>query len=298
VHHDLWDFDLPTPLILFDQVYNGEMRKALAAHSKQGWVYILDRVTGKPILPIEEKPFPQDARQKTAATQPVPAGDPTAPQCAEPVATYERGCMFTSFWSDSRIAQPSASGDWAPGAYDPASGYLFFTVGVSTRKFSPTGRVSVPGTREYGLITALDSRTNRQVWQAEVPYLAGFGSGVLATAGGLLGLLAVGDVAQGGEPRRLARPVQLHHPHLAHAAALEVELHRLAGAHGEAEVVAHHLLAGLAEQALGGGVGELHRAVPVDDQHGVRHRVDDAAEAVVHAAVGTLLGAFGFGPLG
>ena len=46
VHHDLWDFDMPTPLILFDQVYNGEMRHALAAHSKQGWVYILDRVSG------------------------------------------------------------------------------------------------------------------------------------------------------------------------------------------------------------------------------------------------------------
>jgi glucose dehydrogenase len=44
----------------------------------------------------------------------------------------------------------------------------------------------VVGTREYGLITALDSRTNKQVWQKEVPYLAGYGSGVLATAGGLL----------------------------------------------------------------------------------------------------------------
>ena len=59
-------------------------------------------------------------------------------------------------------------------------------MGVSTRKFIPTGRVSVRGTREYGLITALDSRTNKRVWQKEVPYLAGFGSGVLATAGGLL----------------------------------------------------------------------------------------------------------------
>jgi quinohemoprotein ethanol dehydrogenase len=186
VHHDLWDFDVPTPLILFDQVYNGQMRKALAAHSKQGWVYILDRETGKPLLPIEEKAVPQEPRQKTAATQPIPAGDPTAPQCAEPVEGYQRGCMYTPVWTDTKIAQPSASGDWAPGAYDPRTGYLFFTTGVSTRKFSPTGRVSIKGTREYGLITALDSRTNRKVWQKEVPYLAGFGSGVLATAGGLL----------------------------------------------------------------------------------------------------------------
>jgi quinohemoprotein ethanol dehydrogenase len=186
VHHDLWDFDLPTPLILFDQVYDGQTRKALAAHSKQGWVYILDRTTGKPLVGIEEKPVPQDARQKTVATQPVPIGDPTAPQCAEPAEGYERGCMFTPFWSDTKIAQPSASGDWAPGAYDPQTGYLFFSVGVSTRRFNPMGRASVRGTREYGLITALDSRTNKRVWQKEVPYLAGFGSGVLATAGGLL----------------------------------------------------------------------------------------------------------------
>jgi alcohol dehydrogenase (cytochrome c) len=186
VHHDLWDFDLPTPLILFDQVYEGQTRKALAAHSKQGWVYILDRVTGKPLIAVEEKPVAQDRRQKTAATQPVPVGDPTAPQCALPVEGWERGCMYTPFWNDTKIAQPSASGDWAPGAYDPQSGYLYFTVGVSTRRFTPTGRTSVVGTREYGLITALDSRTNKQVWQKEVPYLAGFGSGVLATAGGLL----------------------------------------------------------------------------------------------------------------
>jgi quinohemoprotein ethanol dehydrogenase len=186
VHHDLWDFDMPTPLILFDQTYNGQMRKALAAHSKQGWVYILDRQTGKPLIPVEEKPVPQDPRQKTAKTQPVPAGDPTAPQCAEPIQGFERGCMYTPMWSDTKIAQPSASADWAPGAYDPRTGYLYFTTGVSTRRFSTTGRVSVVGSREYGLVTALDSRTNKKVWQKEVPYLAGFGSGVLATAGGLI----------------------------------------------------------------------------------------------------------------
>jgi alcohol dehydrogenase (cytochrome c) len=186
VHHDLWDFDMPTPLILFEQVYNGETRKAMAAHSKQGWVYILDRVTGKPLLPVEEKTVPQEPRQKTVATQPIPVGDPTAPQCAEPIQGFQRGCMFTPMWTDTNIAQPSASGDWAPGAYDPQTGYLIFATEVATRKFSPTGRVSIPGSREYGLITAIDSRTNAKVWQAEVPYPAGFGSGVLATAGGLL----------------------------------------------------------------------------------------------------------------
>jgi quinohemoprotein ethanol dehydrogenase len=186
VHHDLWDFDMPTPLILFDQIYKGAMRHALAAHSKQGWVYILDRVSGKPLLDIEEKPVPQEPRQKTAATQPIPSGDPTAPQCGESVKGYQQGCMFTPQWSDTKIAQPSASGDWAPGAYDPQSGYLFFATEVATRQFNLATRIQIEGTREYGLITALDSRTNKRVWQQEVPYPAGFGSGVLATAGGLL----------------------------------------------------------------------------------------------------------------
>ena len=186
VHHDLWDFDMPTPVILFDQVYNGQMRKALAAHSKQGWVYILDRLTGKPLVPINETPVPQEARQKTSPTQPIPSGDPTAPQCAEIVKGMEPGCMFTAHWSDTNFAQPSASGDWAPGAYDPVNGYLFFATEVATRKFGTSGRRNVPGTRDYGMITALDSRTNKKVWQKEVPYPAGFGSGLLATAGGLL----------------------------------------------------------------------------------------------------------------
>jgi PQQ-dependent dehydrogenase (methanol/ethanol family) len=200
LRHDIWDFDPPTPLILFDQTYNGEVRKGIASHTKHGWVYILDRVTGKPLIGIEDKAVPQEPRQKTARTQPVPVGDPTAPQCAEPVKGFVRGCMFTPFWNTGNIAQPSASADWAPGAYDSRSGHLFFTVGVSTRVFRAgteevvngvrvtrnTGRYGPIGTREYGLITALDSRTNKQVWQSEVPYLAGFGSGVLATAGDLL----------------------------------------------------------------------------------------------------------------
>ena len=124
VRHDIWDFDPPTPLILFDQVYDGQMRKAIAAHTKQGWVYILDRVTGKPLIPLEMRPVPQEPRQLTAPTQPIPAGDPTAPQCADPVPGFERGCMFTPQWSDTMIAQPSASADWAPGAYDPRTRLL------------------------------------------------------------------------------------------------------------------------------------------------------------------------------
>ncbi len=49
----------PNPVILFDMEYQGDTRKAIAEAGKTGWVYILDRVTGEPIIGIEEKPVPQ-----------------------------------------------------------------------------------------------------------------------------------------------------------------------------------------------------------------------------------------------
>src|SRR5260370_200380 len=133
--------------------------------------------------PSGRTPPPTPTPPRLISTPPPLRPIPTGHERSGPVKGCERGCLLTAVWTTSRIAQPSASGDWAPGGYDPQSGFLFFATGVSPRKVSTTGRVSVVGTREYGLITALDSRTNKQVWQKEVPYLAGFGSGVLATAG-------------------------------------------------------------------------------------------------------------------
>jgi alcohol dehydrogenase (cytochrome c) len=80
VHHDIWDYDSPNPVVLFDAPVNGVMRKALVEVSKTGWAYILDRATGKPLLGIEERPVMQEPRQATAATQPYPIGDAIVPQ--------------------------------------------------------------------------------------------------------------------------------------------------------------------------------------------------------------------------
>jgi quinohemoprotein ethanol dehydrogenase len=80
VHHDLWDYDSPNPVVLFDAPYGGQIRKGLVQVGKTGWAYILDRVNGKPLLGIDEKPVPQEPRQKTAATQPYPRGDAIVPQ--------------------------------------------------------------------------------------------------------------------------------------------------------------------------------------------------------------------------
>ena len=72
VHHDIWDYDAASPVVLFDTVINGQPRKGIAEAGRTGWVYILDRTNGKPLIGIEERPVPQEPRQKTAKTQPYP----------------------------------------------------------------------------------------------------------------------------------------------------------------------------------------------------------------------------------
>ena len=59
IHHDIWDWDNPTAPILADVTVDGRQRQIVAQISKQGFLYVLDRVTGEPIWPIEERPVPQ-----------------------------------------------------------------------------------------------------------------------------------------------------------------------------------------------------------------------------------------------
>ena len=66
VHHDIWDYDAASPVVLFDTVIDGKPRKGIAEAGRTGWVYILDRTNGKPLIGIEERPVPQEPRQKTA----------------------------------------------------------------------------------------------------------------------------------------------------------------------------------------------------------------------------------------
>jgi len=61
-------------------VINGQPRKGIAQAGRTGWVYILDRPNGKPLIGVEERPVPQEPRQKTAKTQPFPIGDAIVPQ--------------------------------------------------------------------------------------------------------------------------------------------------------------------------------------------------------------------------
>src|SRR5215510_9958791 len=78
VHHPRWDYDMPAAPLLADIVVDGKPVKAVAQATKQGILYVFDRVTGKPVWPIEERPVPQTdvPGEKTSPTQPFPTRPP------------------------------------------------------------------------------------------------------------------------------------------------------------------------------------------------------------------------------
>ncbi len=78
VHHPIWDYDLSSAPILADINVDGRAIKAVALPTKESYLYVFDRVTGKPVWPIEERPVQQSdvPGEKTAATQPFPTKPP------------------------------------------------------------------------------------------------------------------------------------------------------------------------------------------------------------------------------
>lgn len=207
VHHDIWDHDSATPPMLVDIRYQGKPRKALIHASKTGWLFILDRANGRPIIGIEEKPVPQEARMKTARTQPYPIGDRFVPMCPEQLLDgFERGCLFTPYWEQQILIFPGSSGGsaWAPLAYSPKTGHVYVPANFLPTAFQAKRQVWDDGRRELvtigdamgfyrpggmersGFLSAMDPTTNKIVWQKRTKFPMGGGSGLLATAGGLL----------------------------------------------------------------------------------------------------------------
>jgi glucose dehydrogenase len=74
VHHGIWDYDNPAAPILHDMIVDGRRIKALTQLTKQGFMFVFDRVTGKPVWPIEERPVPPSKipGEKLSPTQPFP----------------------------------------------------------------------------------------------------------------------------------------------------------------------------------------------------------------------------------
>jgi alcohol dehydrogenase (cytochrome c) len=205
VHHDLWDYDSGNPVVLFDLDYGGVARKGIAEASKTGWTYILDRVTGRPLIGIDEKPVAQEPRQATSPTQPIPRGDAFVPQsidvAPEGTKLVNGGRIFTPYWTDYVATKPGITGgaNWPPSSYDPQTGLFYVCAGDRASLFRawdidaaqpPEGAEYIGGNfgshpiPALGVFAALDLHTNGLVWQqqwSEPCY-----SGSVVTRGGLV----------------------------------------------------------------------------------------------------------------
>jgi glucose dehydrogenase/cytochrome c5 len=194
-------------VVLFDIEIDGAERRGLAATGKTGWLYLLDRTNGEPLIGIEERPVPQESRQATAATQPHPVGEAFVPQsidiAPEGFALVGEGRIFTPFWDEPVVFKPGALGgaNWPPSSYDPQNGIYYVCANDSYQSLaysSPVNNESpVPGEERiggslasavelptFGILAALDVRTNKLVWQQHWSDTCYSGSAV--TASGLL----------------------------------------------------------------------------------------------------------------
>jgi glucose dehydrogenase/plastocyanin len=198
VHHDIWESDLGTPFVLYDAKLGGKTVPAVAVMRTDGNLFLLNRADGKPVFPIEERPTPQNHRLKTAPTQPFPVGaDSIGPRCAEKdmiPAGFKPICFFDPIDYDMpNVMIPLNRTRSAPLAFSPKTNLIYATSHVSPfwisraedpNVFVPPG--NAPGMKSYGLITAIDVATDKIVWEEHSPYQIENGSGVTATAGGLV----------------------------------------------------------------------------------------------------------------
>jgi len=137
VHHDIWDYDCPSPTVLFDAPFGGRLQNAIAEACKTGWMYVLNRRNGSPLLEIDEKPVPQSAFNNTSATQPIPVGDAFAEQCAKsgdfPKTApdgrrYTYACVYAPYADKvfTAVAPGTAGGAvQGPSSYNPTTGDLY-----------------------------------------------------------------------------------------------------------------------------------------------------------------------------
>ena len=146
VHHDIWDYDTDSAPTLVDIKKDGKVIPALVQSSKQGFLYVLNRVTGEPIYPITEHPVPaSDVPGEVASptqpwvTTPAPVvedkwpgvsllGDITSlGQCSRDAAKYRNEGKFTPPSLQGTIAYPPTVGgvEWGGGAVDPEKGIYY-----------------------------------------------------------------------------------------------------------------------------------------------------------------------------
>jgi quinoprotein glucose dehydrogenase len=239
VHHDLWDYDNPCPPVLVTVKRNGKTIDAVAQLTKVGLCFLFERESGKPIFDIIERPVPPSdvPGEPASPTQPFPVKPPPyAPQGfseenvtdispearADVLARIKGkrlGAMYTPSSLEGTVVSPGWHGGstWAGGAFDPATGILYFNSNNAPTVFQ-IGKAG-PGPFDYapvslgylrdsngylgskppwGLVNAVDVTRGEFAWRTVLGEYAelkakgvpqtgseNFG-GVIVTAGGLV----------------------------------------------------------------------------------------------------------------
>ncbi len=168
VHHDIWDYDLPAPPVLADLLVDGKEIKAVIQVTKQASVFAFDRLTGKPIWPIEERPVPHSTvpEERASPTQPYPTKPPPfdrqeysedilidftdeiKKEALRIVEGYHTGSMYTPVRvvtpeQQATLVMPSPVGgaNWQGAVLDPETNILYVS---STTVMRPVGLQSEP----------------------------------------------------------------------------------------------------------------------------------------------------------
>jgi quinoprotein glucose dehydrogenase len=150
VHHDLWDYDHAAPPVLVTLPRDGRPVDAVVQATKHGFVFVLDRETGAPLFPVEERPVPASdlPGEEAWPTQPVPAAPPPlVPQrldastlhaptpehlaaCRARLATLRNDGLFTPPSLRGSIVHPFTGGgaNWSGASWDPGRGLLVVPV--------------------------------------------------------------------------------------------------------------------------------------------------------------------------
>lgn len=147
VHHDLWDYDVAAQPMLINLARNKRTVPAVAIGTKMGMLFVLDRRTGEPIFPVEERPVPQTdvPGEQTSPTQPFPQlPPPLVPQqlkpedawgmsekerayCRDKIASLRAEGIYTPPSLQGSLAIPGNAGgmNWSGMAFDPVRQLLF-----------------------------------------------------------------------------------------------------------------------------------------------------------------------------
>ncbi len=197
VHHDLWDTDPASPPVLIDLRQGGKTVPAVIEAGKTGRLYVLDRRTGRPLVPTPEHPAPRGPSwQQAWPTQPEPRNEPFAPQCPPPGIYANEACIFTPPSETPTLAAPGQLGGsaWSPVAYSPRTGLAYVSANdypmvrsttPSAHAFShpPMPLVSVP---RKGALVGYDVARGRVAWRDALAGTSLAYGGSAVTAGDLV----------------------------------------------------------------------------------------------------------------